>query len=159
MKNCVVSRFLVSRVLVLPWYLSFEMSTHVDYSCIFLSNVGSFKAKKLIETSWWRFGRLFLYFFWCSSMIISAGTHSWRDTMLLKEFVNIWLLVINTSSIFLLKERKRICKNAFGCFAPFYAYFIPVYFVPMYIWGNGNVNCWLRLWIREWKGIIFEFTK
>lgn len=151
MKNCVVSRFLVSRVLVLPWYLSFEMSTHVDYSCIFLSNVGSFKAKKLIETSWWRFGRLFLYFFWCSSMIISAGTHSWRDTMLLKEFVNIWLLVINTSSIFLLKERKRICKNAFGCFAPFLCIFYthPVYLVPMYIWGNEIVNCWLWLWIGE----------
>lgn len=55
-----------------------KMSTLVDYSVYFPSNVGSIQG-----ISSWSFGRLLLYLFWCSSMNISAWTHSRRDNMFL----------------------------------------------------------------------------
>lgn len=90
--------------------VSFEMSTHVNYSVYFHPML----RLKLSQTSSRRFGRLFFYIFRCS-MIISAWTHSWRDAMLLKEFVNIWLLV-SCNKFILYLSVKWMKKNLQKCF-------------------------------------------
>jgi len=106
MKNFVIDGLSSSALKV-----SFEMSSHVNYSVYFHPML----RLKISQTSSRRFGRLILYLFRCSSMIISAWTHSWRDAMLLKEFVNIWLLV-SCNKYILYFSVKWMKKNLQKCF-------------------------------------------